>query len=563
MKAVKDLRCVIYTRKSTEHGLEQEFNSLDAQREACEAYIRSQRDQGWQAAGEAFQDGGFSGGSTDRPGLLALMALVRAGRVDVVVVCKVDRLTRSLTDFARIVDLFDKHGVSFVSVTQQFNTTTSMGRLTLNVLLSFAQFEREITSERIRDKIQASKEKGMWMGGSPPFGYDNQDRELVVNAVDAKQVRAIFGRYIALRSMVALQAELKDKKIFTRKRTGRSGRSYGGKPFSRGALYTLIQNELYIGKVHFKGVTYEGKQDGIVPPELWNSAQEVLKGNRRQRTRKKNTGNGGLLTGLLIGSDDKAFFSTFTSKGNRRYRYYVSKDLGSRSEDRPFRVSAHALEKIVRGEIAGRLRDREFVLAETARWPASDLSASQLILNAEDLADIVEKDQGPVLRDLITRIELDRRSLRICLRVEWIIAYLYGASGNTMKPGDQPDIEIEREHRLKRSGSGNSIVIMKPQGEGHANPDKHLVRSIARAHLLYGKLLSGEFESIASLAKSEGIDRRYFSRVLQLAFLSPRIVDAICNGSEPEDLTTEALLKAKNFPMDWQEQERIWGFGSF
>lgn len=554
------LRCAIYTRKSTEHGLEQEFNSLDAQGEACEAYIRSQCEQGWHSVDAVFDDGGFSGGTTDRPGLIALMAAVRAGRVDVVVVYKVDRLTRSLSDFARIVDLFDKHGVSFVSVTQQFNTTTSMGRLTLNVLLSFAQFEREITSERIRDKIQASKEKGMWMGGAPPFGYDNKDRELVVNQVDAKGVRHMFERYIELKSIVALQWELNDKKIFTRKRISRSGKSYGGKPFSRSSLYIMIQNELYIGKVRFKGVSYEGKQEAIVPLELWNEAQAVLKENRRQRAHRKNNGSGGLFSGLLTGSDGKAFFSVSTSKGSRRYRYYVSKDLRSRSDDRPFRVSADALEKIVREEIAERFRDREFVLARTENLVAPDLETSELIRNAETLAETAASGDAPALRELIDQIVLDRRSLQIRLKAEVVLRYLYGEECDDPGAESHFDIAITRGLRLKRSGSGNSIVIMKPRRGGQSTPDKHLVKAIARGHLLYGKLLSGEFDSIAELAKSEQIDKRYLSRVLQLAFLSPRIVDAICNGSEPEDLTTEALLKAKDFPMDWQEQERIWGF---
>lgn len=554
------LRCAIYTRKSTEHGLEQEFNSLDAQRESCGSYIGSQRNEGWRSIETTFDDGGFSGGTTERPGLKALMTAVRSGKVDVVVVYKVDRLTRSLADFARIVDLFDEHGVSFVSVTQQFNTTTSMGRLTLNVLLSFAQFEREITSERIRDKIQASKEKGMWMGGVPPFGYDNQDRELVVNPADAQCVRHIFERYVELKSIVVLRSELKDRLVTTRRRIGRSGRAYGGKPFSRSSLYIMIQNELYLGKVRFKGVTYQGKQEAIVPLELWNRVQVILEENRQQRTHRRNTGGGGLLTGLLFGSDGGAFFSVYTSKGSRQYRYYVSKELRSRSQDRPFRVSAHALEKIVRDEIAERLRDKAFVIAQFANRTASDLSTPDLIQSAERLAVIIETAEALTLRGLIERVVLDRRAMRICLHGKRVMDEISGCENPKSETVESIEFEIEKNLRLKRSGSGNSVVIIKPPGEGRAIPDKHLVKAIAKGHLLYGKMLSGEFDSIAELAKSESIDRRYMSRVLQLAFLSPRIVDAICEGSEPEDLTTEALLKAKDFPMDWQEQEKIWGF---
>lgn len=365
-----------------------------------------------------------------------------------------------------------------------------------------------------------------------------------------------------MKSIVTLRSELKDRQITTRRRIGRSGRAYGGKPFSRGSLYIMIQNELYVGKVLFKGLTYQGKQEAIVPLDLWNRVQAVLKENRQQRTHTRNTGSGGLLTGLLFGPDGSAFFSVYTSKGSRRYQYYVSKDLRSRSEDRPFRVSAHALEKIVRDEIAERLRDKAFVVARFADRSALDLSTSELIQGAERLAAIIETADAPTFRGLVERVVLDRRSMRICLHGKRVMDEIYGHENSEIEVVESIEFEIRKNLRLKRSGSGNSIVIIKPPGDGRAIPDKHLVKAIAKGHLLYGKMLSGEFGSIAELAKSESIDRRYMSRVLQLAFLSPRIVDAICNGSEPEDLTTEALLKAKDFPMDWQEQERIWGFGT-
>src|ERR1700741_347734 len=274
-------RCAIYTRKSSEEGLEQEFNSLAAQREACEAYIRSQQHEGWHLARNRYDDGGFSGGSMERPALQELLADIRAGRLDIVVVYKVDRLTRSLADFARLVELFEAQGLSFVSVTQQFNTTSSMGRLTLNVLLSFAQFEREVTGERIRDKIAASKKKGMWMGGYPSLGYDVAERKLVVNEPEAKTVKQIYQRYLSLGTVKALAADLQKLGLRTKCSTTANGIERGGKPFSRGHLYTLLSNPIYTGQIAHKGALYPGQQPVLIDNESWSAVQNQLAGNAR------------------------------------------------------------------------------------------------------------------------------------------------------------------------------------------------------------------------------------------------------------------------------------------
>src|SRR5450759_3899497 len=274
------LRCAIYTRKSSEEGLEQEFNSLDAQREACEAYITSQRHEGWSALPALYDDGAYSGGTMERPALQRMLGDIRARKIDVVVVYKVDRLTRSLADFAKIVEVFDAQGVSFVSVTQAFNTTSSMGRLTLNVLLSFAQFEREVTGERIRDKIAASKKKGMWMGGQPALGYDVKDRKLVVNEQEALTVCHIFRRYVQLRSVHALRDDLADAGIKSKCRMRPDGAEYGGQKFSRGALYLILQNRLYRGEIPHKGNSYPGEHTAIVDKPLWDDVQAVLAANR-------------------------------------------------------------------------------------------------------------------------------------------------------------------------------------------------------------------------------------------------------------------------------------------
>ena len=321
------VRCAIYTRKSSEEGLEQEFNSLDAQREAGEAYIKSQRAEGWEASPDRYDDGGYSGGTTERPGLQRLLAEVKAGKVDVVVVYKVDRLTRSLSDFVRMVEAFDAHAVSFVSVTQQFNTTSSMGRLTLNVLLSFAQFEREVTGERIRDKIAASKRKGMWMGGYPPLGYEVLDRKLVVHAQEAQTVRHIFRKYAELASVHKLKEALDAEGILSKDRKTKSGRVWGGKPLARGALYLMLQNRTYRGEVAHKGKSYPGEHEAIVDRELWDEVQRILAANRVARERGSGAKDPILLAGLLHDDLWERMIPTHAVKKGKRYRYYVSRPL--------------------------------------------------------------------------------------------------------------------------------------------------------------------------------------------------------------------------------------------
>src|SRR6202043_4154196 len=323
-------RCAIYTRKSSEEGLEQEFNSLHAQREACEAYIRSQRHEGWVVIPTAYDDGGFSGGTMQRPGLQHLLADIRLGNVDVVGTYNVDRLTRALADFARLIDIFDRHAVSFVSVTQQFNTTTSMGRLTLNVLLSFAQFEREVTGERIRDKIAASKRKGMWMGGVPPLGYRAQDRKLVIVESEAEIVRLIFRRYAELGSVRLLKDELDARSIQSKLRTSASGRISGGKPFARGALYLMLQNRIYRGEIVHKEQSHPGEHTPIIDQPLWDAVQAQLASNAAERNSSARHLQPSLLAGLLFDGDGNRMTPSHAVKKGRRYRYYVSGSLITR-----------------------------------------------------------------------------------------------------------------------------------------------------------------------------------------------------------------------------------------
>lgn len=319
----KALRCAVYTRVSTDAGLEQDFNSLDAQREACEAYIKSQTHEGWRLIKTQFDDGGFSGGNMDRPALQSLLSKIRERQLDVIVVYKVDRLTRSLADFAKLVELFDANGVSFVSVTQSFNTTSSMGRLTLNVLLSFAQFEREVTGERIRDKIAASKKKGMWMGGVVPLGYKVVDRRLFVVHEEAETVRLVFQRYCELRSLPALQRDLRAQGIITRQRTLATGRTIGGIPFMVGALVSLLRNRTYRGEINHRGKSYPGEHDAIVEGDVFDEVQAILDANRRgQRDYWRNSD--ALLIGKIFDDRDNRMTPSYAIKKGVRYRYYVS-----------------------------------------------------------------------------------------------------------------------------------------------------------------------------------------------------------------------------------------------
>ena len=349
-RSARRMRCAIYTRKSSEEGLEQAFNSLDAQREACAAFILSQKHEGWTVLPTLYDDGGFSGGTMDRPALKRLLGDIGAGKVDVVVVYKIDRLTRSLFDFAKIVEAFDARGVSFVSITQQFNTTTSMGRLTLNVLLSFAQFEREVTGERIRDKIAASKKKGMWMGGLPSLGYDVQNRKLVVNEEEALTVLHIFRRYVQLRSVRALQAELDAAGIRSKRRMLADGTPYGGQKFSRGALYLMLQNRIYRGEITHKGNAYPGEHPAIVEKALWDEVQAVLAENRVNRATGSDAKHPSLLAGMAFDENGERLTPSHAVKKGTRYRYYVSRSLiigTAKDRSKGRRIPAANLESLV------------------------------------------------------------------------------------------------------------------------------------------------------------------------------------------------------------------------
>ncbi len=368
------IRCAIYTRKSSEEGLEREFNSLQAQRESCLAYIASQRHEGWLALADRYDDAGVSGGTLDRPALQRLLQDVEAGRVDCVVVYKIDRLSRSITDFGRLVEVFDRHGVSFISVTQSFSTTSSMGRLTLNVLLSFAQYERELAGERIRDKFAASRRKGLWMGGWPPLGYDVRERRLVVNEPEAKLVRHVFARFAALGSATLLCAELNEQGHRTKR----------GRPFDKGVLYKLLHNRVYLGEATHKGQIYPGEHEAIIERRLWDRVHAIMDENRRERANRARVATPALLRGLIFGPDGRAMTPTHPRRRGRLYRYYVAQrvlkgDAAVGVGGIVRRVSAAEIEAAVVGQVRALLRQPEVVVGTwlAARTEAADLTEAE------------------------------------------------------------------------------------------------------------------------------------------------------------------------------------------
>ncbi|MBV8922842.1 recombinase family protein, partial [Bradyrhizobium sp.] len=381
-RASNRLRCAVYTRKSSEEGLEQAFNSLDAQREACAAYIQSQKHEGWTVLPALYDDGGYSGGTMERPALQKLIADIEAGQIDVVVVYKVDRLTRALSDFAKLVEVFDRRGVSFVSITQQFNTTTSMGRLTLNVLLSFAQFEREVIGERVRDKIAAAKKKGMWMGGMPPLGYDVKDHKLIVNDEEAQTVVDIYRRYLALKSVRALADELAGARVRSKRRVRHDGTQYGDQKLARGALYLMLQNRIYRGDITHKGNAYPGEHPAIIEAQLWDDVQAVLAANRVERASGRRAKHPSLLAGLVFEASGERLTPSHAVKKGRRYRYYVSSSLvrGTRSDrSKGWRIPAGDLEDLVIGRLRDFLADPMAILDAVAGESHSGSTQRQLI----------------------------------------------------------------------------------------------------------------------------------------------------------------------------------------
>ena len=515
--APKPQRCAIYTRKSTEHNLDLAFNSLDAQREACEAYIKSQAHEGWTLIRDKFDDGGLSGASLERPALQALLDEVRSKRIDIIVVYKVDRLTRSLADFAKLVELFDAHDVSFVSVTQSFNTTSSMGRLTLNVLLSFAQFEREVIGERVRDKIAASKRKGIWVGGPVPLGYRSVGKKLEIVPEDAALVGKIFADYLQLGSIGELAAALEQEGVKPKPRVLANGATIAAERFMVGPLAHLLKNRFYIGDVVYQGEVHKGEHEPILDRELFEAVQaQLAEGKvRRRLTRSKSPA---ILIGLIFDDRGNPMSPSHANKKGVRYRYYVSQAL---------------------------LQNRKTSSGSIARVSAPDVEA--LVCNAI-------KQKGPSDSPIPDRDLLQRHVERVTVHPKELAIVL---RGDEESAGAQPTtcLSIPFAPNLPRRKG----ITHAPTEQGAMDSETRdaLLRAIARTRVWLDAILSGKAASFNDIAAAEGLAPRHVRRLTVLAFLSPKIIRAIADGAAPVGLTASALTQA--LPHTWSAQEQMLG----
>ncbi|MBM6595336.1 recombinase family protein [Microvirga pudoricolor] len=555
----RQVRCAIYTRKSSEEGLEQDFNSLHAQREACEAYIISQKHEGWRVIPTAYDDGGFSGGSMARPSLQRLLADIASGLIDVVVVYKVDRLTRSLTDFARIVEVFDQQGTSFVSVTQAFNTTSSMGRLTLNVLLSFAQFEREVTGERIRDKIAASKKKGLWMGGFVPIGYDADGRTLKINEAEAETIRTIYRLYLQLKSVDALKCELDRLKMRTKTRVDHKGAMTGGQVFSRAHLYRVLSNPLYIGEICHKDQRYLGQHPPIIAHETWEAVQATLAQNNHRHRVKAHAKSPNLLTGILVDEQGERFVASHSTKQGRRYRYYISANLVRHRRHKAtetsgdatqtgLRLPAAEVEDAIVRLMAELLEDRDWML-QHLQVPSTSIAGQQVLLShgqklAQDLKGTDHILKRSLILDLVDEVNLGPEFVELKLRR----AVLRAAALDTRSQGgagydSSETFTVRRVVSLRRRSTKTRLII-EGLGTLDPEPDPVLMKALAQAHRWWGDLTRQRYATMRELAVAYDTDERYVARIIPLAFLPSDLTEEIIEGTQSPELTLHAFLNA-------------------
>jgi site-specific DNA recombinase len=562
MERIKKLvRCAIYTRKSTEDGLEQEYNSLDAQYDACTAYALSQRHEGWSVVKNRYDDGGFSGGNLERPGLKRLLVDIEAGNVDIILLYKIDRLTRSLSDFAKIVEILDRKGASFVSITQSFNTTTSMGRLTLNMLLSFAQFEREVTGERIRDKIYASKRKGIWMGGPVPLGYDVADRKLVVNEPEAEQVRHIMQLYLKVGSVPELVDILAKNGSRTKVQQRKDGRTRGGCNFKRGNLYHLLSNRIYRGMTVHKGEAFEGEHEAIVAEELWDQVQAKLAKQGQGGGSRKVGARTGVLAGLIYNAEGTAMVLTHTQKGNRRFHYYANRyeNIGDSTASR---VSARDIEDIVVGQLSQTLKSSSQVQSILLDGTYTAGQLHNLISRCRQLADELSTAKymrkQAIIRSVINRVELHENRVVIKIYNRSLLNAI-GAEG-AIQPSIS-DLIIEREAiRLRRGKALRLIIPAASAGDGMSLRDDKLVALIAESKAIMAQITTNPDKSVPTLAAEQGRCRVRMMKVAKLVCLEPYIVTAIVEGRQPLKLTPGKLL-ATDLPLAWADQRQLLGFG--
>ncbi len=514
--SIKPVRCAIYTRKSTEHGLDLEFNSLDAQRDACEAYIKSQASQGWRALPQHYDDPAYSGGNLDRPALQQLLKDVDAGKVDVIVVYKIDRLTRSLADFAKLVVAFDAKSISFVAVTQQFNTTSSMGRLTLNVLLSFAQFERELSSERVRDKIAASRRKGKWTGGTVPLGYRAVNKKLVIDKAEAETVRMIFKRYLELKSFAKLVADLNARGIVTKRRQTKVAKYNGGIPFTYGPLSHFLNNRVYLGETRYKDKWFSGEHEAIVSRETFDAVQDLLRSNVVRR-KAHQTASNSILMGKLYDDRGNRMSPTYSVKNGVRYRFYASSALlrGRKADAGTVgRVAAQEIETMV-------LDSLKQWLAGPRNSPIEDRDALSKLKNVSLQSDAV------AITTLISSTD-GAEDVEHTLRIPWSPSAPRGARATLEAGGDTAHV-----------------------------PDQALLQSLVRSHAWLRLLQDGSHESVEALAEANQLHPKVVRLALRLPFLSPAATAAILTGDPEVEIGSLAAIP-KSSPLSWVQQQSDW-----
>jgi site-specific DNA recombinase len=512
---IKQVRCAIYTRKSTEHGLELEFNSLDAQRDACEAYVKSQASQGWRALPQRYDDPAYSGGNLDRPALQQLLKDVDAGKVDVIVVYKIDRLTRSLADFAKLVVAFDAKAISFVAVTQQFNTTSSMGRLTLNVLLSFAQFERELSSERVRDKIAASRRKGKWTGGSVPLGYRAENKKLIIDKAEAETVRIIFRRYLELKSFSRLVADLDQRGIVTKRRDTKVAKYNGGIPFTYGPLAHFLKNRVYVGETRYKDRWFPGLHAPIVDGHVFEAVQELFKSNTVNRTARQ-TASGAMLKGKLYDDRGNRMSPTYSVKIGVRYRFYVSSPLmrGRKAEAGTIgRVAAQDIETIVLDNL------KEWLSGKLTKAVGKQDALEHLksvTIHSDSIAVIARRSEGD-----------EEEPQEHTIRIPW--SSTAGGIRNMIESGD------------------HAVQV----------PNQALLQSIVRSHAWLRSLQDGSFETVEALAEANQLHPKVVRLALRLPFLSPDATAAIISGGSAIKIDGLGAIP-KLLALSWEQQRSAW-----
>jgi site-specific DNA recombinase len=544
-RRMKKIRCAIYTRKSSEDGLEQEFNSLDAQREACASYVASQKHDGWVLLPTAYDDGGLSGGSLERAALQRLMQDMRDDHVDQIIVYKIDRLTRSLADFSKIVDVLDAAGASFVSVTQSFNTATSMGRLTLNMLLSFAQFEREVTAERIRDKIAASKRKGLWMGGVVPIGYDADGRTLSINEAEATTIRTLYNLYEIHQTVRAVKEQADKLQLQTKQRHSRDGTISGGGTFARGHIHQILTNPLYAGRIRHRKLVYEGQHPALIDPERWGQIQQMLQDGATRDRRSRSTLQASLLCGKLFDeTGDRLTPSHTKTRSGKRLRYYVSHRLIAKSGEEHldgWRLPAPELEERVEARIRQILINPSVAMTLMPNASVNVIGLTQTKMS-DWLGQAAQKHVLHLAR--MIRIEPGQLSIRLD---ETRMADLLNVDADTL---NEEALHISAMFQVRKRGVETKLILADlPAGQ-----DDKLIRNIAKAHSWFEQMKSGQ--TFNQIAQAEQTSKRRVQQMIDLAFLAPDLVRDVLEGNQPTGFTSD-WCKQHSLPINWSDQRSL------